>query len=99
MATISEIAADVYRISTFVPRANLHFSQFVLRDEEPVLVHTGPRRFFPEVRAAVAQLLDPTKLRWLAISHFEADECGALDEWLTLAPGAQAISSSVAAVV
>src|SRR2546422_823742 len=63
MPTIDEIAPDVYRISTFVPEADLQFAQFLVRDDEPLLFHTGPRMMFPLVRDAVATLVDPASLR------------------------------------
>jgi flavorubredoxin len=99
MTTVTEVGPDVYKITTFFPEIDLQFSQFLLRDEEPVLVHTGLRRMFPVVRDAVAKVLPPSSVRWLAFSHFEADECGALNEWLALAPRAQAACSFVGAAV
>ncbi|TAH35511.1 MAG: MBL fold metallo-hydrolase [Planctomycetota bacterium] len=99
MTTITEVAPDVYRISTFVPAANLEFAQFLVRDEEPLLFHTGLKALFPAVREAVASVMDPAKLRWLSFSHFEADECGALNEWLALASKAEAACNLVAAAV
>ena len=86
MAHITEVAPDLFRITTFVAPINLQFSQFLLRDDEPFLCHTGPRVLFPAVREAVASLIDPTRLRWIGFSHFEADECGTLLEWQQLAP-------------
>ena len=97
MATVSEIAPDVFRISVFVEAANFQFNSFVVRDEAPVLVHTNLRRLFPEVRDAVAEILDPATIRWIAFSHFEADECGALNEWLAVAPDARPLCSFVGA--
>jgi len=99
MTTIDEVAPDVFRISTYVPEANLQFGQFLVRDEEPLLFETGMKRLFPAVRDAVAKVIDPTTVRWVAFSHFESDECGSLNEWLTLAPRAQAACSLVGAVV
>jgi len=99
MTTIDEIAPDVFRISTYVPEANLQFGQFLVRDEEPLLFETGMRALFPAVRDAVAKVIDPTTLRWVSFSHFEADECGSLNDWLTLAPRAQAACSLVGALV
>jgi flavorubredoxin len=61
---------------------NLQFSQFLVRDDQPLLFHTGLKRIFPGVRDAVANLVDPARLRFIAFSHFEADECGPLNEWL-----------------
>lgn len=99
MARIDEIAPDIYRICTFVPEINLQFAQFLVRDEQPLLFHTGMKKLFPVVRDAVAMLLPPETVRWIGFSHFEADECGALAEWQTLAPSATAICSLVAKLV
>ena len=84
-AQITEVAPDLFRITTFIEPFNLQFSQFLVRDEEPLLFHTGPRITFPGVKEAVASLIDPASLRWMAFSDFEADECGTLPEWQTLA--------------
>ena len=99
MTTVDEIAPDVFRISTYVPEANLQFAQFLVRDDEPLLFETGMRALFPAVRDAVAQVIDPATLRWVSFSHFEADECGSLNDWLTIAPRAQAACSLVGALV
>jgi flavorubredoxin len=96
---ITEIAPDVFRLSLFVPEANLQFNQFLVRDDEPLLFHTGMRGIFPAVREAVASLIDPSTLRHVAFSHFEADECGALNEWLAIAPNAEPLCSFVGAQV
>lgn len=99
MSEIDEIAPDVYRISTFVSPANLGFNQFLVRDEEPLLFHTGMNGLFASVRDAVATLIDPATIRWIGFSHFEADECGALKQWQQLAPQATAVCSFVAKLV
>ncbi|HRP35289.1 MAG TPA: MBL fold metallo-hydrolase [Gammaproteobacteria bacterium] len=95
MTSVDEIAPEVFRISTFVPEVNLHFNQFLVRDEEPLLYHTGMRWLFPAVRDAVAQLIDPAALRWIGFSHFESDECGSLREWQELAPQATAVCGHI----
>jgi flavorubredoxin len=99
MAQITEIAADVFRISTYVSSIDLQFNQFLVRDDEPLLYHTGMKGLFPAVRDAVATILPPETIRWIGFSHFEADECGALAEWQALAPSATAICTFVAKVV
>ncbi|HCA57959.1 MAG TPA: MBL fold metallo-hydrolase [Blastocatellia bacterium] len=99
MTTITEIAPDIFRINTYIPEGNLGFSQFLVRDEEPLLFHTGMRALFPLVREAVASLIDPAKLRWIGFSHFEADECGSLNEWQAIAPQATAVCSMVGKMV
>ncbi len=99
MTTITEVAPDVFRISTYVAPAGLEFGQFLVRDDEPLLFETGLKALFPAVRDAVASVIDPSKIRWVSFSHFEADECGSLNEWLSVAPRAQAACSLVGALV
>src|ERR671912_1975135 len=99
MAKIDEIAPDLFRISVFVPGIDLQFNHFVVRDEEPLLFHTGMRKMFPEIREAVARIIDPATLRWISWSHFEVDECGALNDWLAVAPHAQPACSEVGVLV
>lgn len=90
---IDEIADGIHRLSTFVPEiaapAGFTFNQFLVLGEEPLLFHTGLRRMFPLVRDAVARLIPPDRLRWICFGHYEADECGAMNEWLAVAPHAQ----------
>lgn len=98
-SVVTEIATDVYRLSTFHPDFGIQFNQFLLADAEPFLMHTGMRQMFAQTRDAVAQVLDPSTVRWIGWSHFEADECGALDQWLALAPRAQVLCGVVAATI
>jgi flavorubredoxin len=90
---ISEIANGIYRLSTFVPDiappAGLTFNQFLVLGDEPLMFHTGLRKMFPLNREALTRLIAPEKLRWIAFGHFEADECGAMNEWLAAAPKAE----------
>lgn len=99
MTKITEVAPDLFQITTFVPPFNLQFSQFLVRDEQPLLFHTGPRALFPAVKEAVGSLIDLQSLRWIGFSHFEADECGTLPEWQTLAPHSEAVCSMVGKLV
>jgi hypothetical protein len=96
---VSEIAPDLYRISVLYPEINLQFNHFLVKDEEPLLFHTGLRRMFTEVREGVSTVLDPARLRWISWSHFESDECGSLPEWMTIAPHAQPACGMVGALV
>ena len=98
-ANIAEIAPDVHRISIYAPEFNLEFNHFLVRDDEPLLYHTGMRKMFPVLKEAVAKLIDPRELRWIGYSHFEVDESGALNEWLQVAPRAQAVSGQIGALV
>lgn len=91
---ISEIADGIYRLSTYVPDiaapAGFTFNQFLVLGDEPLMFHTGLRKMFTLNRDALAKIIPPEKLRWIAYGHFEADECGAMNEWLAVAPQATA---------
>lgn len=96
---VTEIAPDTYRISTFHPDYGIQFNQFLFKDDEPFLMHTGFQRMFQTTLEGVTSIIDPSQLRWIGFSHFESDECGALNEWLGVAPRAQALCSFVGAMV
>ena len=99
MTRIDEIAPDVFRLSVYVPDIDMQFNHFLVRDDEPLLFHTGLRSMFPPLRDAVATLVDPARLRYVAWSHFESDECGALNDWLRLAPQAEPVCTLVGKLV
>ena len=99
MTNVTEIAPDVYRVSTYNANYKLQFNQFVVKDDEPLLFHTGMKGEFPHVKEAVSRVLDPASIRWISFSHFESDECGSLNEWLQTAPQAQPLCTVVAALV
>ncbi len=96
---VTEIAPDTFRISTFHKDFGIQFNQFLIRDEEPFLMHTGFKRMFDATLGAVRSLIDPKTLRWIGYSHFEPDECGALNDFLAVAPNAQAACSTVGGMV
>lgn len=99
MTEIHEIGDGIVRIATFVPEANLTFNQFLIQDERPLLFHTGQRRLFPDTFEAVKKVIDPVSLRYISWSHFEADESGALNEFLEAAPNAEPVHSELGLVV
>jgi flavorubredoxin len=99
MASTTEIAPNIYRISIFVPEIDLEFSHFLVKDDEPLLFHAGLRGMFPVLRDEVSRLIDISKLRHIGFSHFESDECGALNQWLEAAPAAQPVCGLVGALV
>lgn len=99
MIAIDEIAPDVFRLSVYVPQIDMQFNHFLIRDEEPLLFHAGLKAMFPLLREGVARLMDPAQLRHVALSHFESDECGGLNEWLQVAPRAQAVCTNLAKLV
>lgn len=99
MTAVDEIAPDLFRLSIHVPDFDLQFNHFLVRDEEPLLFHTGLRAMFPALREAVTRLIDPATLRYIAWSHFESDECGALNDWLQIAPRAEPVCTPVGKLV
>jgi flavorubredoxin len=99
MAVTTEIAPNLYRISIYAPWAHLQFNHFLVKDDEPLLFHTGLRGMHVEIREAVSKLIKLSDLRHISFSHFESDECGSLNEWLAAAPNADVICSQVGALV
>jgi len=99
MRRIDQITDSIYRISAFDPQIGITFNQFLIVDDEPVLFHTGLRKLFPLVREAVAAVMPVERLRWVSFSHFEADECGSLDEWLDAAPAAEPLCGQIGGLV
>jgi flavorubredoxin len=91
-AKTDQICDRIYRISTYFPEigpGGFTFNQFLIDADEPLLYHTGMRGLFPEVREAVERIVPLRRLRWIAFAHLEADECGAVNEFLEAAPYAQ----------
>ena len=97
MAITTEIAPGIYRISIFAQWGNLQFNHFLVKDDEPLLFHTGLRGMHAEIREAASKLINLSELRHISFSHFESDECGSLNEWLAAAPKADVICSQVGA--
>lgn len=99
---LHEIAPQIYRINTPIDSpdgASFSFNQYLIADDEPLLFHTGPRRLFPLTAEAIGKILPLQRLRYIAFSHFEADECGALNDLLAAAPAAVPLCSQVATMV
>jgi flavorubredoxin len=98
---IQEIAAGIFRINTPVPMdmGQFSFNQYLIVDDEPMVFHTGLRQLFPLVREAIGAVMPIERLRYVALSHFESDECGALNEFLAVAPQSVPVCSRVAALV
>src|SRR4051795_13248876 len=97
---IDEIAPDIFRLSTYVdaiaPPAGFTFNQFLIRGEEPFLFHTGMRQLFPLVSGAVDRLVGLERLRWISFAHVEADECGAMNQFLAVSPAARVAHGGLA---
>jgi flavorubredoxin len=90
---INEIADGIYRLSTCVPEiappAGFTFNQFLVLGDDPLLFHTGLRRMFPLIHSAIGRLIPSERLRWITFGHYEADECGAMNDWLAVASNAE----------
>ena len=100
--SIREIAPDTYRINIPLPDAlpgGFSFNQYLVVDDNPLLFHTGPRKLFPLIREQIETVMPLARLRYVAFSHFEADECGSLPDFLAAAPQARPVCSDVAALV
>jgi flavorubredoxin len=97
---IDEIGPDLFRFSLFVPEIappqGFTFNHFLIKADEPLLFHCGKRKMFPLLAPAVAKVVSLDRLRWLAFGHFEADECGAMNEWLAAAPRAELMHGMLA---
>jgi flavorubredoxin len=99
---IVEIADGIFRINTpskLPGEVGFSFNQYLIVDEAPMLFHTGQRALFPLVSEAIAAVLPVEQLKYLALSHFESDECGALNQFLAAAPNAVPVCGQVAALV
>jgi flavorubredoxin len=102
LTKINEIADGIYRLSTFVPNITsdgFTFNQFLVKAEEPLLFHTGPRGMFGTVSDAVSKIVPINKLRWITFGHVEADECGSMNEWLAAAPASEVAHGEVGVMV
>ena len=95
MSEVYEIADGIYRIAAFGSNDPIMYSQFLIKDEKPLLFHTGQRAIFQETLEAVKKIIDPTTLRYISWSHLEADECGAANEFLAVAPDAEPVHGEV----
>ena len=99
---VDEIAERIYRLSTFVAGigpTGFTFNQFLIDADEPAIFHTGPRGMFAPVSEAVASVLPLDRLRWIMFGHLEADECGAMNLFLEVAPNAQVAHTTIGCLV
>ena len=73
MARVDHLTGGIYRISTYAPEKRISFNQFLIDDDKPALIHTGTFPMYADVRSAITQVLDPSRLRHVIVPHFEAD--------------------------
>src|SRR6266496_2600916 len=100
---VDDIADDIYRLSTYVPEiaapAGFTFNQFVVKADEPLLFHCGPRQMFPLVSEAAARIVPLDQFRWITFGHVESDECGSMNDWLAVAPNAEVAHGAIGCLV
>jgi flavorubredoxin len=99
---VDEIAGDIYRLSTLVPEVapgGFSFNQFVVKADEPLLFHCGPRQMFPLVSEAAARIVPLDQFRWITFGHVESDECGSMNDWLAVAPNAEVAHGAIGCLV
>jgi flavorubredoxin len=99
---VDEIADGIYRLSTLVPDAapgGFQFNQFVVKADEPLLFHCGPRQMFPLVSEAAARVVPLDQFRWITFGHVESDECGSMNDWLAVAPQAEIAHGTIGCLV
>lgn len=92
---IDEIVDGIYRIASWSPDYGITFNQFLIDDERPALIHTGMHQMYENVRAAIGEVVDPAKLEFVALLHFESDECGGMDRFLAEAPRSTLVGSAL----
>ncbi len=99
MAQVDELAAGIYRICSYLAGKTVGFNQFLIDDERPTLIHTGQYPIYEEVRAAVSEVLDPARLEYIVVPHFEADECGGMGRFVAEAKSAVLVCSAIGAAI
>ncbi len=92
---IDEIVDGIYRISTFSPENGITFNQFLIDDEQPALIHTGTYDHYDGVRAAIAEVIDPARLAHVVLLHWEGDENGGMDRFMSEAPRSLLVGSAL----
>ena len=96
---VNEINDGIYQLSTYVEPADFTFNQYLVVADEPLLFHTGLRSLFPLVTEAVGRVVPVEQVRWITFGHVEADECGSMNQWLTVAPQAQVAHGAMGCAV
>lgn len=99
MAVVNEIAKGIYRISTAAWGPPLTLNQFLITGEHPALIHTGTFPLYEDIRKAIAEVIDPTRLEYIVVPHFESDECGGMGRFVVEAPKATLVCSEAGAVI
>ena len=96
---IDEVTAGLSRLSTYVEEVDFTFNQYLIDADQPLLFHCGMRALFPVISAAVPQVMPLTRLRWTSFGHWEADESGAMNDWLEAASEAQVAVGTISCML
>ncbi len=92
---------DVYVLPTHAPIpgvGNLIINAYVLLAEEPVLIDSGLGVDRPEFLAALESVIPPRDLRWVWLTHDDADHTGSVEKVMELAPQARLATHAFAAL-
>jgi len=99
MTKVDQVAEGIYRISTLETASEFQFNQFLIDDDRPTLIHTGMYPMYESVRKAISEVLDPSRLAYIVVPHFEADECGGMGRFVAAAPQAVLVCSEMGALL
>jgi flavorubredoxin len=77
--SISEVIDGIYRIAGFVETYGITFNQFLIQDENSILIHTGPIGMYRRIEEKVREVINLEKLAYVAFLHFESDEWGGME--------------------
>ena len=99
MTRVDAVGDGIYRIGTWWPEYGITVNQFLIDDDRPALIHTGMYPIYEAVRKAVTEVLDPARLAYIIIPHFEADECGGMGRFAAAAPQAVLVCSEMGAII
>jgi flavorubredoxin len=92
---IDHLTGSIYRIATWTPEYRITFNQFLIDDERPALIHTGEYNAYESIRNAIAEVIDPRRLAYIALLHWEGDENGGMDRFMRDAPAAELVGSAL----
>ena len=71
---------------------------YVLLAEEPVLIDTGMASDGEDFVDALSSIIDPTALRWVWLTHDDADHTGSIERVFQLAPQARLVTHGLSAL-
>src|SRR5438445_8856557 len=96
---IDHITGGIHRISTMTEPYGITFNQFLIDDERPTLIHTGEYDSYEHIHKAISEVLDPARLAYVALLHWEGDENGGMDRFLADSPAAELVGSSLSITI